>query len=184
MEYWQAVSQIKLLVCDVDGVLTDGAIILGSGGMEMKAFNSRDGLAMRLAGLNELPVVWLTGRSSEAVTRRAAELQVRVQQGIAEKAAGLRAITADAGVAMEEIAYVGDDLNDLPALRLAGLPIAVADAVPEVLAVAAYVTNAAGGHGAIREVIELILHGQQRWDAAVERFLTFLREAEEGEAHQ
>jgi len=184
MDIPQLAQQIKVLVCDVDGVLTDGAIIYGNGGSELKAFNSRDGLAIKLAGLSGLPVVWLTGRSSEAVARRGRELDARVWQGVAEKAAGLRRIADDLGITLAEIAYIGDDLNDLPALRLAGLPIAVADAMPEVIDAAAFVTNASGGRGAVREAIELILHCQQRWDAAVETFLAHLQGAEKDETHQ
>ena len=168
-------AAITLLVCDVDGVLTDGTVIYGDGQQEYKAFNIKDGLAMRLAGWNGLPVVWLTGRSSEAVERRAAELAVQVVQGAADKEAGLRAIAGERGLALSEIAYIGDDLNDLPALRLAGLPIAVADAAPEVRALAAYITRQPGGHGAVREAIELILHGQGRWEAAVENFLAHVK---------
>ena len=165
---------VKLLVCDVDGVLTDSSIIYGSGNMEMKVFNIKDGLAMKLAGWSNLPIVWLTGRSSDAVTRRAADLDIQVYQGAADKDAGLRLLARDMGLSLREIAYIGDDLNDIPALRLAGLPIAVADAVPEVRELASYITQAPGGHGAIRETIELILRGQNRWEAAIQLYLTRL----------
>ena len=168
------VSQIALLVCDVDGVLTEGAIIYGSRELELKAFNTKDGLGMKLAEVNGFPVVWLTGRSSEVVERRARELGVSVQQGAMDKAAGLRAIAARCGVTPAQIAYLGDDLNDLPALRLAGLPLAVADAVPEVIAAAAFVTTAPGGRGAVREVLELILRGQGRWEAMIDGYLAYL----------
>ena len=164
-------TQIKMLVSDVDGVLTEGTIYYGAADIEMKAFNIKDGLGIRLAGWAGLPVVWLTGRCSDAVRRRAAELQVPVQQGVGDKAAGLRAIAAAHGCTLEEIAYLADDLNDLPALRLAGFPVAVADAVPEVRAIAAYTTQAPGGRGAMREVIEYILRAQGRWEGAVATFL-------------
>ncbi|HEY3379043.1 MAG TPA: HAD hydrolase family protein [Armatimonadota bacterium] len=165
------VQGIKLLVSDVDGVLTDGTIIYGNGGTELKGFNIKDGLAMKLAGWNDLPVVWLTGRCSEAVARRAAELDVAVFQGAQNKDVGLRALAQERGLALAEIAYIGDDLNDIPALRLAGLPLAVADAAPEVKALAGYVTHAVGGQGAIREVIEYILGAQGRWERAVETYI-------------
>jgi 3-deoxy-D-manno-octulosonate 8-phosphate phosphatase (KDO 8-P phosphatase) len=162
---------IKVLVCDIDGVLTDGTIIYGDTQLELKAFNIKDGLGMRLAAWNDFPIVWLTGRTSAAVARRGEELGVQVFQGASNKDSGLRAIARERGITLQEIAYIGDDLNDIPALRLAGLPLAVADAVAEVRALAAVVTQATGGHGAIREVIEMILRGQGRWEAAVEVFL-------------
>lgn len=172
MSEFSQLQQIKLLVCDVDGVLTDGTITYGDQALELKSFNIKDGLGMRLAGWNALPVIWLTGRTSAAVTRRAAELGVEIHQGVGNKDQGLRAIAQEHGVALAEIAYVGDDLNDLPALRIAGLPIAVADAVPEVHALAGYITQASGGHGAIREIIEYILRGQARWEVAVSTYIT------------
>jgi 3-deoxy-D-manno-octulosonate 8-phosphate phosphatase (KDO 8-P phosphatase) len=175
------VSPIRLLVSDVDGVLTDGTIVYGSENLESKGFNIKDGLGLRLATWAGLPVAWLSGRRSDAVTRRAAELGVRLYEGISDKDAGLRAVAVDHGVALAEIAYVGDDLNDLPALALAGLPIAVADAVPEVKTAAAYITGALGGHGALREVVELILRGQGRWDAGMAVYFQHLRGAKAGQ---
>ncbi len=175
------ISPIRLLVSDVDGVLTNGAITYGSGDLESKTFNIKDGLGLRLATWAGLPVAWLSGRRSDAVTRRAAELGVRLYEGIADKDAGLRQVADDHGVTLAEIAYVGDDLNDLPALLLAGLPIAVADAVPEVQAVAAHITAAPGGAGALREVVEMILRGQNRWDDAVAVYLGHLRGATAGQ---
>lgn len=181
MEQQQVLAGIKLLVCDVDGVLTDGTIVYGSEGVELKAFDIKDGLAIKLAGWNALPVVWLTGRCSEAVARRAAELDVHVYQGATDKAAGLHAVARDHHLTLHEIAYLADDLNDLPALRLVGWPVAVADAAPEVMAVAAYTTRARGGRGAVREVIEQILHAQGRWAAAIETYLTRLASAVTGQ---
>ncbi len=177
----EQIARIRLLVTDVDGVLTDGAVIYGTGQVELKAFNIKDGLGIRLATWGGLPVVFLTGRSSEAVARRAADVGAAVVQGATDKDARLRVLARDHGVTLDEIAYVADDLNDLPALRLVGLPIAVADAVPEVLALAAHTTTAPGGHGALREVIELILRTQQRWDAAVDTYLTRIRGAHVGQ---
>jgi 3-deoxy-D-manno-octulosonate 8-phosphate phosphatase (KDO 8-P phosphatase) len=168
-------AQVKLLVCDVDGVLTDGAVIYGSGTVELKVFSVKDGLATTLAGWSGLPVVWLTGRASEAVARRADELGVHVYQSARDKGAGVRRVADEHAVPLSDIAYLGDDLNDLPALRLVGLPLAVADAAPEVAAIAHFVTSAPGGHGAVREVIEYILRGQHRWDAAVHTYLENLR---------
>ncbi|HEY3418597.1 MAG TPA: HAD hydrolase family protein [Armatimonadota bacterium] len=175
MEVEKRLASIKLLACDVDGVLTDGSIIYGSHNMELKVFNIKDGLAMKVAAWSGFPVVWLTGRSSDAVAHRAAELDVQLFQGANDKDAGLRMIAETRGVALEEIAFIGDDLNDLPAQRICGLPIAVADSAPEVLEIAAYVTKATGGHGAIRETIEFILRGQGRWQAAMDNYLGRLR---------
>jgi len=208
--------QIKLLACDVDGVLTDGGVIYAGGtermkvmtnekditphltemvgkamdwpsssndtaavvsAFELKAFNIKDGLGIKLAGWNGLPVVWITGRSSEAVRMRGGELDVHLYQGVVDKAEGLRRVAEKHGVAVEEIAYIADDLNDLPALRLVGYPIAVADAAPEVIAVAAHVTKARGGQGAVREAIEHILRGQGRWETAVEVYVARLGSA-------
>lgn len=174
MELAARVRGVRMLVSDVDGVLTDGSISYGTGHLEQKVFNIKDGLAMKLAWTCGFPIVWLTGRSSEAVSRRASELDVRVYQGISEKAAGLRQVAQDYGMALEEIAYIGDDLNDLAALEVAGLPLAVADAAPEVLALAQYVTQARGGQGAIREAIEYIFHTQGRWEEGVQAYRQFL----------
>jgi len=168
-------SRITLLACDVDGVLTDGSIIYGSGSVELKAFNIRDGIAMKMAWLTRFPVVWITGRKSDAVARRAGELNVQVYQGMADKEVGLQTIAENRKVALEEIAYIGDDLNDIPAMRIAGYPIAVADSAPEMLALAAFVTKAVGGHGAIRETIEHIFRAQGRWDDAVQAYISSLQ---------
>lgn len=175
MDLTERLARVKVLVMDVDGVLTDGTIVYGSGNVEIKAFNIKDGLGMKLAVMNGLPIVWLTGRRSDAVARRASELNVQVQQGSTDKDAGLRDIARNMVVALDEIAYVGDDLNDLPALRIAGVPIAVADAAPEVIEAACHVTSNPGGHGAIREVIEMIFNAQDRWSAAITRFLDYTR---------
>jgi 3-deoxy-D-manno-octulosonate 8-phosphate phosphatase (KDO 8-P phosphatase) len=170
-------ARIRLFASDVDGVLTDASIIYGDDQLELKAFSARDGLAMRLATWCSFPVAWVTGRTSAAVARRARELGVEVVQGAGDKAADLRALAEAHGIALDEIAFIGDDLNDLPALRVAGLPLAVADAAPEVLALAAHVTSAAGGRGAVREAIELIFRAQDCWDASVESYLARLAEA-------
>jgi len=171
----EKVARIKLLACDVDGVLTDGAIIYGTSNVELKAFSVKDGLGMKLAEWCGLPVVWLTGRKSEAVARRADELGVQVYQSATDKDAGLRQIARDRGLALAEIAYIGDDINDLPAMRLAGFAVAVADAMPEITAAADYIAKTAGGFGAVREVIEYILRSQGRWESAVEIYLENIR---------
>jgi 3-deoxy-D-manno-octulosonate 8-phosphate phosphatase (KDO 8-P phosphatase) len=173
----EQLAKIKLIASDVDGVLTDGSVIYGSADIELKAFNIKDGLGMKLAGLCGLPMVLITGRSSDVVARRAAELNVKVVQGVTDKDAGLRAIATERRLQLEEIAYIGDDLNDLPALRLAGLPIAVGDAVAEVKELAAYITEACGGHGAVREAIEMILKGKGCWEESAEAYLKRVQSA-------
>jgi 3-deoxy-D-manno-octulosonate 8-phosphate phosphatase (KDO 8-P phosphatase) len=164
-------AAIKLVVLDVDGVLTDGRIVIDDRGGECKNFHVRDGLAIRAAMDVGLRVGVLSGRTSRATALRMEELGVDLCiQGSAHKAVGLETLCQRAGVLPEESAYVGDDLVDLPALVRCGYPIAVADAISQVRAVARYVTAARGGHAAAREAIEHILMAQGRWDEVVERF--------------
>ena len=162
---------IKLIIFDVDGVLTDGSIVIDDAGVESKRFYARDGLAIKSAMALGLKVGVLTARSSRAVTLRMAELGVDlVLQGSSYKVFGLETLCQRAGVMPEDVAYVGDDLVDLPVMVRCGYPIAVADAVAEVKAEARYVTSAPGGRGAARQAIEHILKAQDRWDEVVERF--------------
>ena len=150
--------RVRLLVLDVDGVLTDGRLFISPAGEEFKVFHVRDGsglVAVQRAGVT---VAIVSGRSSEAVTRRAAELGIRhVRQGVAEKAAELESLMRELGVAAAETACVGDDTPDLPMLRVAGLAVAVADAHPALRAVAHWITPSPGGRGAVREVCDLLL---------------------------
>jgi 3-deoxy-D-manno-octulosonate 8-phosphate phosphatase (KDO 8-P phosphatase) len=162
---------VRWLVLDVDGVLTDGRIILDGGDGEWKAFDVRDGQRIVLAAREGIRTVFLTGRSSRVVERRAAELGVhRVFQGAHDKGETMDLFFREQGVRPEETAYLGDDIVDLPALRRAGLAAAVADAVPEVLAIADWVAAAPGGHGAVREFIEFMLTAQGRWESALGRY--------------
>ncbi len=166
-------SRLRMIVFDVDGVLTDGSIIVNDQGQEAKRFYVRDGLGIRIALRLGLKVGVLTGRSVRAVTLRMAELGVDlVQQGSSDKAVGLETLCQRAGVLPEETAYVGDDLIDLPALLRCGYPMAVADAVAEVRAEAQYITTAVGGRGAAREAIEHLLKSQGRWDEVVDRYVS------------
>ena len=162
---------VRWLVLDVDGVLTDGRIILDGGDGEWKAFDVRDGQRLVLAGHEGIRTVLLTGRSSRVVERRAAELGVyRIFQGAKDKGATLDLFFREENASPEETAYLGDDIVDLPALRRAGLAAAVGDAVPEVQAVADWIAAAPGGHGAVRELVEFILAAQGRWEMALARF--------------
>jgi 3-deoxy-D-manno-octulosonate 8-phosphate phosphatase (KDO 8-P phosphatase) len=161
---------IELLVLDVDGVLTDGGIIHGGGGLEIKAFHVRDGAGLKVWHAAGKRTGLLTGRRSVAVETRAAELGIAlVEQGASDKLAVLDGLLARAGVGPEAACYVGDDLPDLPPLLRCGLAVAVADACAEARSAAHYITGAGGGRGAVREVIELILRCQNAWPAHAER---------------
>ncbi len=164
-------TAIKLIVFDVDGVLTDGGIYVDDRGVEMKRFHVRDGMAIKLAALMGLKIGVITGRATPSVTLRMAELGVDlVLQRVHNKALGLETLCQRAGVEPQEVAFVGDDLIDLPAMVRCGYPIAVSDAVEEVRAEARFVTTAAGGQAAAREAVEHILKAQNRWDEVLERY--------------
>jgi 3-deoxy-D-manno-octulosonate 8-phosphate phosphatase (KDO 8-P phosphatase) len=156
--------RVRLILLDVDGVLTDGSILIHSNGGESKHFFIRDGLAMVWARREGLEVGLLSGRPSEATTRRAQELGLTiVSQGGHDKRAAFAAILAAHGVPADEVAYMGDDLVDLPILGQVGLSTAPADAVDDVRSRVHWVSRAPGGRGAVRELIELVLGAQGRW---------------------
>ncbi len=164
--------RVRLLLMDVDGVLTDGRIYLQSlpdgSAVEMKAFHAFDGAGLKLARAAGIRTGLITGRDSAATERRAREVDMDfVFQKRAEKLPAYEQILRAAGVREEEVAYIGDDLPDLPVLFRVGLAVAVANAAPEVKRAAHYVTERAGGEGAVREVIELILKAQGKWAAAI-----------------
>ena len=165
-------SHIKLLLMDCDGVLTDGRLWLTDDGDEQKSFNTHDGLGLSLLHRAGLKSGIITGRSSRAVARRAQELGVEfVIQGNPDKTAAFEQLLQQAGVDENEVAFVGDDLPDIPIMNRAEWAVAVADAVEETRSVAHYVTRAKGGRGAVREVIEIILKSQGRWHDLVEDYL-------------
>jgi 3-deoxy-D-manno-octulosonate 8-phosphate phosphatase (KDO 8-P phosphatase) len=160
--------RLRLVLTDVDGVMTDGTVLFLPGGGEAKAFHVRDGLGVVLAQRAGLRVGILSGRTSEVVARRANELDMApVLQGIADKAAAFRGVLAEQGIAAHEVAYIGDDVNDLPIIREAGLSAAPADAPLEVRAEAYMVTDACGGEGCLREFLEAILRARGDWDTLV-----------------
>ena len=160
----QRCCRISLLVVDVDGVLTGGGIVYGSGGLEVKEFHVRDGSGLKMWHRAGKRSGIVTGRSSPVVAARAEELGVSfVEQGAADKLPAYRRILERAGTAPEAVCYVGDDVPDLPPLRGCGLAVAVADACPEVRAAAHFITRSPGGRGAVREAIELILRCQGLW---------------------
>jgi 3-deoxy-D-manno-octulosonate 8-phosphate phosphatase (KDO 8-P phosphatase) len=155
---------IELLAVDVDGVLTDGAIVIDDRGVESKNFHVRDGMAYSLWHRAGKVSAILSGRRAEVVLRRAAELQIsHVSQGLAEKEEPFRGLLDQLGLAPRQVCYIGDDLVDLPVLRAVGLAACPADAVAEVREAAHLVTGAPGGRGTVREVVEVILKAQGLW---------------------
>ena len=167
--------RIRLLGLDVDGVLTDNGVYIGPVAgerVELKRFDIQDGLGLILLRTANIPVVWVSGRSSEATALRAAELRVTelLQVPGPRKAAAFQEVLERHGIEWDEVAFVGDDLADLPILRRVGLPIAVANAVTEVKQIAAYITRAQGGHGAVREVVETLLQARGEWPEILERY--------------
>lgn len=155
---------IRLLVLDVDGVLTDGRLHYGPSGEEWKVFHVQDGLALVGAQRTGLQVAVLSQRASAAVSRRMADLGVReVHQGVANKGEFLAELIRRFGLTPAQVAYMGDDLSDLPLLTTVGLALAPADAVPEVRSAAHWVTPRSGGAGAVREAVEAILRARGAW---------------------
>jgi len=157
-------SRIRLLVLDVDGVLTDGGLVYGAAGEETKRFHVHDGLALVAARRAGLQVAVLSSRASAAVTRRMSELGVaEIHQGVADKAQALEALRERLGLRAAEVAVMGDDLPDLPAMGGAGLALAPANAVAEVKRAAHWVTRRRGGDGAVREAVEMLLKARRAW---------------------
>jgi 3-deoxy-D-manno-octulosonate 8-phosphate phosphatase (KDO 8-P phosphatase) len=160
--------RLRLILSDVDGVLTDGTVLLFPGGQEAKTFHIRDGLGIVLAHRAGLRTGVLSGRSSEVVALRARELGMSlVRQGLSDKAAAFHEILRAEGLAAQEVAYMGDDVNDLPVMAEAGLTAAPADAPLEVRAQAFMVTDARGGAGCFREFLEAILRARGEWEGLV-----------------
>jgi 3-deoxy-D-manno-octulosonate 8-phosphate phosphatase (KDO 8-P phosphatase) len=164
---------IELLVLDVDGVLTDGRVFIHSDGTESKGFCILDGHGIRMWQRAGLHVALISGRASEATARRARELEItHVIQGAKVKLPALKELLERLSLSPEQAAYVGDDVMDLPIVRYVGLGVAVANAVDELKEHADYVTTRRGGEGAVREVIEYVLKGSDRWASLMERYLT------------
>jgi len=164
--------RIKLLAMDVDGVLTDGRIILGNDGEELKSFNVHDGLGITLAHKAGLRTAIITGRESEIVRRRGAELKiVDIHQKVSNKDLCIQNLLAKYNLRIEEVAFIGDDLNDVPLFLKVGLAVTVADAMPEAKQYTHLKTKAKGGCGAVRELITYILKEQGKWDQLVEGYV-------------
>ncbi|QKT02909.1 3-deoxy-manno-octulosonate-8-phosphatase KdsC [Ectothiorhodospiraceae bacterium 2226] len=165
-------AQIKLVVFDVDGVLTDGSLFLGDDGQEYKAFYSRDGHGMKLLQASGVEIGIITGRSSNVVKLRMEGLGVRhVYQGRLDKLPAFEHLLAATGYTADAVAYVGDDVMDIPVLRHAGLAVAVQDAHPEVKNHAHWITPSPGGRGAARDVCELLMQAQGTWEAQLGQYL-------------
>lgn len=168
-----SLQKIKLLALDVDGVLTDGTIYISPAGEVFKGFNAKDGMGISCALRNNLQIAVITGRQSPIVERRCEELGIKLfMQGVKDKRLALQQMAQKLGLTREEIAYMGDDLNDIPAFKASGLNFVPADGSIEVLAVADIITKAKGGCGAVREAITMILAAQDNWEQIVNSYLT------------
>lgn len=164
-------QKIELILSDVDGVLTDGGLLFDNQGIEIKKFHIRDGLGIKLWQRGGYHFGLLTARSSHIVKLRAAELGVTIlRQGFEDKWPAAQEVIRELKLSPEQTCYIGDDLTDLPVVRQVGLGVAVADAAAEVRGAAQYVTSLPGGHGAVRELIEMLLKSKQRWEELIRRY--------------
>ncbi|MDG2382657.1 MAG: HAD hydrolase family protein [Pirellulaceae bacterium] len=165
-------QRIEMILSDVDGVLTDGGVVFDNDGIETKKFHIRDGLGIKLWQRAGYKFGLVTARNSHIVKVRSAELGIEIiRQGFEEKLLTIREILSQQGLEAEQVCFVGDDLTDLPAINSLGLGVAVADAAEEVRSSAHYVTQLSGGHGAVRETIELILKAKHRWGDLIQKYL-------------
>jgi len=170
-EVLNRIRKIRLLMLDVDGVLTDGRIIMNDAGQESKHFDVKDGHGLKLIMRYGIDVVLLTGRSSSVVTHRAADLGIReVFQGILNKLDFFQQFITERGLSPEVVAYIGDDVVDIPVLKRIGFSVTVKDAVDEVKKKVHFITEQPGGRGAVREVCDLILKVQGKWDDVARRY--------------
>lgn len=166
-----ALAKIKLLLMDVDGVLTDGSIAYTGGNMQTMIFNVKDGLGLRMLQNAGVLAGVVTGRKSEALSRRLRELGIALSfEGVSDKGALLEEILQKTGVTADETAFIGDDLPDMGMMKKVGMPIAVADAVFDVRSCAAIVTTRPGGKGAVREICDAILQAKGLWADALKKW--------------
>jgi 3-deoxy-D-manno-octulosonate 8-phosphate phosphatase (KDO 8-P phosphatase) len=167
------IKLVRLLILDVDGVLTDGRIVMNDLGEETKFFDVKDGHGLKVLMRCGIDVVWITGRKSMVVEHRARDLGVKeIHQLIWDKVKVFEEVLERRKLTAQEVAYVGDDIVDVPLLKRVGLAVAVNDAVFEAKQVADYVTDKDGGRGAVREVCDLLLKGQGKWDRLMERYFS------------
>lgn len=164
-------SKVKLLILDVDGVLTDGGIILDNKGNELKSFHVRDGHGLVMLKKAGVRVAIITGRNSRVVERRAKELGItEVYQQCRDKGKVYQLLLSKADIGDDEVAYIGDDVVDIPLLKRVGMPVAVADAVAEAKDKALLITEARGGRGAVREICDLILKAKGKWRELLDEY--------------
>ncbi|MDB6021608.1 MAG: 3-deoxy-D-manno-octulosonate 8-phosphate phosphatase, YrbI family [Pedosphaera sp.] len=167
VDLYAKLAKVKLFLCDVDGILTDSSIFIGMP-EEIKRFHIRDGLGMLMLREQGIKVGWVSRRPSHATTRRAEELKIDfLEQGRGSKVTVVESLLAKTGFQWEEVCYMGDDIVDLGVLRRAGVAATVADAIYEAKVASHYVTQANGGRGGVREVVELILKAQNLWEKLV-----------------
>lgn len=158
-------ENVKLVILDVDGVMTDGRIIIDDNGVETRSFDIKDGLGVVALQMLGVEVAIITSKKSPSVALRAKELRIaRFHEGIRKKVEVYEVMLQEMGITDEQVCYVGDDLVDLAMMKRVGFAVAVADAVDEVREAAHYITKARGGYGAVREVAELILKSQGKWE--------------------
>ena len=170
-ELSERIQKVKLVIMDNDGVLTDGRIVLGDYGDELKFFDVQDGLGLVLLRRAGLATVIVSGKKSRINVRRAKELRVnKLYQNVSDKLKIFEKLLRKFRVRAEEVCYIGDDLVDLAPMKRSGLAVAVSNAVSEVKKEAHYVTQRSGGRGGVREVVDLLLKGQGRWAKATERY--------------
>lgn len=168
----QSWETIELILSDVDGVLTDGRIVWDNQGVESKAFHIRDGMAIHLWKRAGHQFGLITSRSSRIVQQRATELDITiVRQGVEDKLSVAKEIMQELGIESHQVCYVGDDLPDIPLLRGVGLGVATADAAPEARDAAHYTAKTPGGNGVLREIIEMILKRQKRWEGLIHKYV-------------
>jgi len=163
---------IKMIVMDVDGVLTDGSINIAESAEEYRTFNIKDGMGIALAMKADIRVVLLSARYSKALLQRAKELRIEdVYQNASSKIAVLQELIKKHSLKKEEVAYIGDDINDMPAMKGVGFPCAVNDAAEEVKSIAKHISKRDGGRGAVREIVETVLKSEGKYDSAVKSYL-------------
>jgi 3-deoxy-D-manno-octulosonate 8-phosphate phosphatase (KDO 8-P phosphatase) len=164
-------KDVRMLILDVDGVMTDGSIVLDNNGNELKAFHVRDGHGIKMLQKAGIEIAIITGRTSAVVDRRAAELGIlHVYQGALNKAIAYEDLRVTTGIPAGSVACIGDDIVDIPLLRRVALPVAVADATEETKEAAVFITKACGGRGAVREVCDLILKATGKWDKLLDAY--------------
>ena len=168
----KAAQQIKLLICDVDGVFSDGSVYLGNDQEELKAFNTKDGFGIKALMAAGIDVAIITGRTSNIVKQRMASLTVKhIYQGMEDKITGFRQLLSDLSLTPEQVAYIGDDFPDVPVMKEVGLAVAVADAHPYVKQISHLTTTLKGGRGAVRELTDLLIMAQHGEAAVTDKLV-------------